>query len=210
MTLPEYFKDQVHPTRLGGELIAQKMMCVVSAILRTCGTSTDHAPQKQSEPAIPPALYAPSYAQRHCWTTLGEPHVRNLEPLFNDGGWEFISRTDVYPTGKNGWGCTDPDRRMTLSIKGCARQLTLFYLQSYDVGVGAASVRFPGCPSPPTNISAFNDAYKIRIAQGRRINIPSACHPPSVEIVSMTRAAGNSSMLTSNATLFQVIALGCD
>ena len=81
-------------------------------------------PLRKADRPILPALHAPNYTQRHRWTTLGEPLVRNLPPVFNDGGWKFISRTDVYPTGTNGWGCIEYGCRVCTFLGACLYRQT--------------------------------------------------------------------------------------
>jgi hypothetical protein len=196
--LTAVYKDYVHPSPAGGEMIAGQLLCLLQS---AAGLAS---PLNAPPVPLAPALYAKVSGPRRCWTTLGEPEARNMRPAWNDGGWMFVSRTDVYPSGKNGWQADVAGRGMSVALPGCIHTVRVFYLASYDATMGGAVISLHGCPAANATLHG-HWTNTIRISVSQDLAIPAGCSPGFLNVTSLARAYSGGEGAT-----FQVIAVGCE
>ena len=200
------FKDRVHPNEIGAVVIAGALASVFAVSLQHNDSRLE--PQLSTSELEKLPAHVGTGVRTRCWTTLGEPSRRNLIPLHNSG-WRFITRTDTYPTGKNGWLADKPGAALQFSLPGCLQYAEIFYLRSTDVNAGSAEVMIDGCVPEPEKLlisSHFRNPhgnFSLRLMHSTRMPIPPECSTP---VLSIRVVPSDTSADVSN---FQLIALAC-
>ena len=217
------FRDGVHPSRTGRAGLESASM-IHQAMLASVRLGAVALSSRGAVTVAPPeANNATSRLYRACWTALGGPKERNLQPMRPlDPSWEFVSnRKETYANGKNGWESHDPGRCISFELgPSCVKQLAVFYLSSPRLALhlGRASLRLlphSQCGNKTMRAQRMTliDAYQPRsphTAMGGPaiVQIPRYCHAPRLEVC--THVGSNTHAGRMNHSTFQVIAIGCD